>query len=749
MIVLLSAAHAATLTVDAGGGADFTSIDDAIDAASSGDSISVAPGTYAESINYDGKTLSISSTGGSSVTILDAEGGASWAVRILSGEGVGTALIGFTVRNETYSGAYLSGATVLFEDVVFEDLGYSGSADNASLDYGGAVRIISGTYTFTGVDFDDCQAKLDGGALFIDDGDVTLTNTTIDGGSAGGSGGGVYMANGTLTLEGSSVINSSSGGGGGAIFTTATLIATDSSFLNNQATDSASDGGALHLSSATATLSGLTLSDNAAHNGSGGAIWAEGSTALTISGSTFSRNSVSRNGGHIGLSVLSEAITIEDSLLENGRADTYGGGLSGTTNASVLLSGVSFIGNKATDHGGGVYLASGSTLDGDDCTFSGNLAEEGSGGGLYVFSVSGSRGLVLTNSIISDNAAKFQGGGLSADNLGQLSLSEVTFSGNSGLFEGTIGGGLYASAVADLWIHQSRFSNNEASIGAGAYAFSSPGSWKNNIFWENHAEVAGALSLSKSSTDLINNTFAGNTATREAFGLALFEISGEVSNNIFSHHDGDAIYVYDPLTVTATTLSYNGWYANTTDLAGEPWSTSATALSADPRYASWPTPTAFNTASFVLAYDSGLINVGDPELLDPDGSPSDVGAWGGPDLLSVDGDSDGYYSSTDCDDDDPSVYPGAEETWYDGDQSDCFPDDDYDADGDGEASDSYGGTDCDDTDPDITDDCVTDTGEGSGKGCQGCSSGGGRSGMLGVIGLWMLALLTSRARRSS
>ena len=56
--------------------------------------------------------------------------------------------------------------------------------------------------------------------------------------------------------------------------------------------------------------------------------------------------------------------------------------------------------------------------------------------------------------------------------------------------------------------------------------------------------------------------------------------------------------------------------------------------------------------------------------------------------------------SLDCDDEDADRNPDAEETWYDGVDSDCGGDDDYDADGDGYVSESYEGDDCDDADPD-------------------------------------------------
>jgi hypothetical protein len=67
-----------------------------------------------------------------------------------------------------------------------------------------------------------------------------------------------------------------------------------------------------------------------------------------------------------------------------------------------------------------------------------------------------------------------------------------------------------------------------------------------------------------------------------------------------------------------------------------------------------------------------------------------------------DADNDGFTTEEgDCDDSDASVYPGAEDTWYDGVDSDCAGDSDYDADGDGYDHADYGGDDCDDEAVDV------------------------------------------------
>ncbi len=67
-------------------------------------------------------------------------------------------------------------------------------------------------------------------------------------------------------------------------------------------------------------------------------------------------------------------------------------------------------------------------------------------------------------------------------------------------------------------------------------------------------------------------------------------------------------------------------------------------------------------------------------------------------------------SNGDCDDSVETVFPGAVDAWYDGVDSDCGEDDDFDADADGHRSDAHGGEDCLDTDsavvPDSSGQCA-------------------------------------------
>ncbi|MCB9792358.1 MAG: hypothetical protein H6741_06485 [Alphaproteobacteria bacterium] len=81
----------------------------------------------------------------------------------------------------------------------------------------------------------------------------------------------------------------------------------------------------------------------------------------------------------------------------------------------------------------------------------------------------------------------------------------------------------------------------------------------------------------------------------------------------------------------------------------------------------------------------------------------------------------GVSVGTDCSDTNASIYPGASDTWYDGVDSDCAGNSDYDADGDGFDSDGYSGTDCDDGDSSINTSATETWYDGVDQDCDGAS----------------------------
>lgn len=96
-------AHASTLKVPS----QYPTIQDAIDAASVGDTVLVAPGTFVENIDFIGKDITVKSEKGPDVTVIDGGNPANpnygSAVTFRNKEGAGALLEGFTVTNGTGS----------------------------------------------------------------------------------------------------------------------------------------------------------------------------------------------------------------------------------------------------------------------------------------------------------------------------------------------------------------------------------------------------------------------------------------------------------------------------------------------------------------------------------------------------------------------------------------------------------------------------------------------------------------------
>jgi hypothetical protein len=152
------------------------------------------------------------------------------------------------------------------------------------------------------------------------------------------------------------------------------------------------------------TIQGLTISNGLAPDfDCGGGILDEGSS-LVLTNCTVSGNSTDGTGG--GICVDANAtLTIESSTLSDNYAGDYGGG-----------------------------LANGGALTINNSTLSGNRGEFAAGAILNGFN--GDASLIVSNSTLSENTTQLHGGGIF--NGGQSTISNSTFSGNSGTTAGAI-----------------------------------------------------------------------------------------------------------------------------------------------------------------------------------------------------------------------------------------------------------------------------------------------------------------------
>jgi hypothetical protein len=118
--------------------ADQPSIQAAIVAASNGDTVLVAPGTYTGLINFMGKSITVTSSGGPSQTILDG-GGAGSVVTFSTSETNAAVLSGFTIQNGCGQGG---GININFASPIIQyNIIRNNNAITCSGDTGGGIYI--------------------------------------------------------------------------------------------------------------------------------------------------------------------------------------------------------------------------------------------------------------------------------------------------------------------------------------------------------------------------------------------------------------------------------------------------------------------------------------------------------------------------------------------------------------------------------------------------------------------------------
>jgi hypothetical protein len=159
--------------------ADYSTIQAAINASSSGDVVRVAPGTYVGVYNFDGRNITLRSTGGAAVTVLDGNLAGS-VFTFDSGETSAAVVQGFTIRRGRYSfgaGASLSGASPTFIDNIFEANDQTAGGFGAGIGGNGSSPLVARNL-FRG---NSCDSQHIAGVLaFVNGSQPRIVNNVID-----------------------------------------------------------------------------------------------------------------------------------------------------------------------------------------------------------------------------------------------------------------------------------------------------------------------------------------------------------------------------------------------------------------------------------------------------------------------------------------------------------------------------------------------------------------------------------------
>jgi hypothetical protein len=197
----------------------YPTIQAAIDAAATGDTVMVGPGTYQENIDFMGKAITVTSAQGPSVTIIDG-GRKTQVVRFATGEGPGSVLQGFTIQHGLDTdflggGVGISSASPTIQNNVI--------ANNMACGDGAGIYVAGGSPVITGNVITGngtaCADTVGGGILLGGPGSAQVIGNTITQNN-GLSGAGIAMnAAGTPTIQNNVITgNSANGGDGGGLY---------------------------------------------------------------------------------------------------------------------------------------------------------------------------------------------------------------------------------------------------------------------------------------------------------------------------------------------------------------------------------------------------------------------------------------------------------------------------------------------------------------------------------------------------
>ena len=339
---------------------DFATIQAAVDAASNGDVVRVADGTW-NNVQIVGKSITLRSASGSAEDC------------VIFGTGTGLLLFG-------------NGNDSLVQDMTLKGsrgLGVEGNARGTiercvvSGDATGGVFFNSLSLTMRECEISDSASPNAGAGILFTDGDLELIDCLIEDNqitTSTAEGGGVYSSDvgGSVLISGCTFhdngANGSTSGRGGGLYlerkTDVTIV--DSAFTSN---DASGEGAGVYLFRTSASFLNCRFSQNIS-SGGGGGLW------------------IDNAGGTPNL------VTMTNCLVDRNEANGgSGAGIRQLTDSNLVLGNCTIAWNTTGGGGGaGVANANGSTATATNCIVRGNSNGQIAGAGVEVVTYSNVQG---------------------------------------------------------------------------------------------------------------------------------------------------------------------------------------------------------------------------------------------------------------------------------------------------------------------------------------------------------------------
>eukprot|EP00210_Caulerpa_lentillifera_P008825 g8421.t1 len=403
--------------------------------------------------------------------------------------------------------------------VIYADVGssfnLSSSVCHQNKAFRGGVLFSNLTHTVRILDvkFEENQASW-GGCMNIRGGSMSMDTCEFVRNSATVGNGAIMTSSATLLLTNSIFIENRAPFGGACVFQLKSMIeAQNLHFIGNDAYRT--NGAGVYLSSGSSMrLTNASFLNNTA-TGDAGAIKCIRSNAI-IQKTEFSGNTARRVGGSVA--VYFGSFTGEDLTYINNSAVLYGGALIGDEGATLSLLRTLFQDNTASS-GGAIMLDNQTTGDVIEGSFVRNKCND-YGGSIYVLDSN----LNVSSSSFSYGSARY--GGSIATDTSTASINNSNFTNCR-----ADGGGVIHASSTSLEFTVCSFTENEASFLSGVMQATNNTKFVilSSVFIRNSARTAGVLHASRTLHSMINDCKFENNSATEAIGVASIMNTDELS----------------------------------------------------------------------------------------------------------------------------------------------------------------------------------------------------------------------------
>ncbi|MCP4582622.1 MAG: T9SS type A sorting domain-containing protein [candidate division Zixibacteria bacterium] len=649
LIVVTIAANTAATIIDIP--YDYPTIQQGIDASSDGDTVLVQPGTYVESIHFNGYNIVLGSlflttgdTSHISNTIIDANN-VYCAIIVDSGEDSTSLITGFSILNG-YSRNHLTAAGVTCMNASSPEIRYNIIA-NSDGHYGGALSCRENSRAYIHDNRIISNMAFQGAGIYTSNAQPIIENNIIRGNDSSAEGGGIICLDGATTIIKGNMISENSGccGGGICVWYSNPIISYNVIF-NNQVSNY---GGAINFLHTNCLVTNNTIFGNIA--GSGGAIFCHSFGDPVIVNTIFWGDSASSqydeiydggdpaaitysniDGGYNGEgNIDADPLFInpynDDFHLQTGSPCIDTGDPESPLDPDLTRADIGAFYHRRENRVFNIPDDFPAIQEGIDACIDGDtvLVQPG----IYVENIDfDGHNIVLASLFLTAGDTNYieqtvidgdSSGSVVKFESGELNSTIITgFTLRNGFSD--YGGGIRCTGGSVPVIEHNILVDNAASEGGGgAYFEISVASFKRNVVYNNITDGygGGVLSRFNSSPYITNCTFSDNMASRGG-GLCCLETSfPRVKNTIYWNNsasvEGNEIFGNETSRPTMTYSNIEGGWEGEGNIDADP-------LFVDP-----------DSGDYHLLAGSPCIDTGDPDSpLDPDGTRSDLGAFYSP-----------------------------------------------------------------------------------------------------------------------